>query len=832
MKRFAKRNVIVSAILALSMCLPFAAGCSFGTTSDLNLCQVTAGGLNVTLEAKNAKGEWKSAENTVLAFSAASGSTLSWTAGSKHVLPTLRVKNSDENAVKVTVDIKINGDEKLNEVIDWTINDEVISDDYLVVYSGETSEELTVKAAVKATAGKEYNDLSLDSAAITVTAVKFPASGDELRTALTHGGNITITSDVETANIDDTADARISITTPTTLNLKAKIISPDNMGNNNSNFAALYVDADTVINADENGGIDTGTNGGYGINVRKGAKLTINGGYYYGGGTAVQVQEGTLTINGGTFAVEPFGEPYGYDFLFNCVDAAYKAGTAKIIVKGGTFINFNPADNKAEGAGTNFVADGYMVKSTVKENGDVWYTVVGAPDANNITDEQELNYVLAKGGDVTLANNIDVVPVVEDMTVSTLVPQMTVTSDVNLDLSGKKIATAASAAEADYGNASPLLIAVTGGTLTIDGDGEINCETGNNQVYGINVNGGSVVVNSGKFYGALTAIQVQKGSLVINGGFFDMAPTCKNVVPQYAKYIVNCIDAAYKNGTATISITGGTFVNFDPSANPEGANTSYVAKGYTVTSETKGEDVWYTVVKDVKQATTQEGLNEVINSAADGATIALNEGTFTLPSLENKEITITGTKDTVIDMSGAINKAVAASFDGVTVKFANESYKGFQHTGKLVYKDCTIVGLQFLYADEVEFINCEFTQTNDDAYHVWTYGAKNVTFTKCVFKSTSASKAVLCYTEGGGQTFTRTFNECVFEATGTAEKSAIMINPTANAGETNTYVININKCTATGYTENGIEGQTIVGVKQTVKDTITVNIDGQTVYTH
>ena len=36
-----------------------------------------------------------------------------------------------------------------------------------------------------------------------------------------------------------------------------------------------------------NGGIDTGVNGGYGINVRKGAAVTINDGYYYGGGTAV-----------------------------------------------------------------------------------------------------------------------------------------------------------------------------------------------------------------------------------------------------------------------------------------------------------------------------------------------------------------------------------------------------------------------------------------------------------------------------------------------------------------------------------------------------------------
>ena len=99
-----------------------------------------------------------------------------------------------------------------------------------------------------------------------------------------------------------------------------------------------------------NGGIDTGVNGGYGINVKDGATLTINGGYYYGGGTAVQVQEGTLIINGGTFACEPFGDPYGYNFLINCVDGAYKNGTAKVIIQGGTFINFDHSNDTAEGA--------------------------------------------------------------------------------------------------------------------------------------------------------------------------------------------------------------------------------------------------------------------------------------------------------------------------------------------------------------------------------------------------------------------------------------------------------------------------------------------------
>ena len=147
------------------------------------------------------------------------------------------------------------------------------------------------------------------------------------------------------------------------------------MGNNNNNFVALMVRADTTINATANGGIDTGVNGGYGINVLGGATLVINGGEYYGGGTAVQVQKGTLIINGGHFAVEPFGEPWGYNFVLNCVDSAYKDGTAKIIIKGGTFVNFDPSNNPAEGAGTNFVADGYHVESET-HGSDIWYTVV------------------------------------------------------------------------------------------------------------------------------------------------------------------------------------------------------------------------------------------------------------------------------------------------------------------------------------------------------------------------------------------------------------------------------------------------------------------------
>ena len=67
---------------------------------------------------------------------------------------------------------------------------------------------------------------------------------------------------------------------------------------------------------------------------------------------------GCIEINGGVFeAAKP-------EWTLNVKDADYKAGTAKIIVKGGKFKNFDPANNSAEGAGTNFVAAGYK---SVKE---------------------------------------------------------------------------------------------------------------------------------------------------------------------------------------------------------------------------------------------------------------------------------------------------------------------------------------------------------------------------------------------------------------------------------------------------------------------------------
>lgn len=69
----------------------------------------------------------------------------------------------------------------------------------------------------------------------------------------------------------------------------------------------------------------------------------------------IYTSKGTIIINSGSFTS---GTPA---WTLNCKDAAFKDGSAKIIVNGGTFTGFDPCNNAAEGKGTSFVAEGVGV---------------------------------------------------------------------------------------------------------------------------------------------------------------------------------------------------------------------------------------------------------------------------------------------------------------------------------------------------------------------------------------------------------------------------------------------------------------------------------------
>ena len=98
-------------------------------------------------------------------------------------------------------------------------------------------------------------------------------------------------------------------------------------------------------------------------------KLTINAGNYVGNISAVYAFTGKVTINGGHFSIqqkESGSDPYR--LTLNCYDSSYTAGGAGFTVNGGTFENFDPRNNPAEGTGTSFVAEGVGINKD--ENGN------------------------------------------------------------------------------------------------------------------------------------------------------------------------------------------------------------------------------------------------------------------------------------------------------------------------------------------------------------------------------------------------------------------------------------------------------------------------------
>lgn len=373
--------------------------------------------------------------------------------------------------------------------------------------------------------------------------------------------------------------------------------------------------------------------------------------------------------------------------------------------------------------------------------------------------------------------------------------------------------------------------------------GGINCvdKTDSSAAYGggtyvANVmSGATVTVNGGTYYGGGTTFQVDKGTLIINGGFFSVYP---DIDTKDYRYVLNCIDGNYKNGTANIIVKGGTFVNFNPADNAaEGAGTNFVAEGYSVIREVKDENTtWYTVVEG-KGASTVDELNDVITSATEPTTVTLAEGTYELPSLENKDITIKGTKDTVIDLTDKVQKANSVAFEGVTVNFGKDNYKGFQHTDKVVYKDCVINGFMTTYGD-MEFENCTF-YSGDNQYAINFYGGENFTLTNCHFYG--VNKNVYIYQETVDCNKNVTFNDCDFHMTATEDtKSAIMLNSAAYSFGGYKYNVVINNCTAEGTNTTAAENvagktnyQGLYGLKHSpfvIEGTVT--IDGVVVYSN
>ena len=183
----------------------------------------------------------------------------------------------------------------------------------------------------------------------------YNAEWGRLLEAAKEGGELTLSADV-------VVPETIIIEEDLTLNLNGKTIT------NELGTKASAVGTDVIIVAEgakliiEGDGTIEAVSGNDGYAVIAEGVVIINGGTIKSGvdennepNAVVYARgNGQVYVNGGNFPNE-----YDSKFVLNKKDS--DRATTIIEVRGGKFQNFNPANNAAENAGTNFVAEGYGV---------------------------------------------------------------------------------------------------------------------------------------------------------------------------------------------------------------------------------------------------------------------------------------------------------------------------------------------------------------------------------------------------------------------------------------------------------------------------------------
>ena len=358
----------------------------------------------------------------------------------------------------------------------------------------------------------------------------------------------------------------------------------------------------------------------YPVDVQdKESAVTIENGVFVGNIHAVYVESGVAYVNGGKYSVQ---QKYSVEskadgFVLNCYDANRVNGTAKILVSGGEFANFNPGDCWAEGEHTNFVAEGYA--SVTASANPFTYKVVKATKADT---EGAIESSLNTAGTATVVS--------QSVSVSTI----SVKKKSTLKLVNNAVVAGNGGPEGKHNDAIQV---GSGANLSIEGEGSIKaCTNPSLQTPAINVLNGGVVnvydgvtVDGGSGSKGNYAIKLVSGTANIYGGYFcsgvnadgssseviylysmrtwqSCAKTVLNIYGGVfeqkggsSTYLINCFDKPYKAGYCSVKIMGGTFVGFNPADNTaEGEHTNFVAPGYkSVETKYNGKDAWTVVAE-------------------------------------------------------------------------------------------------------------------------------------------------------------------------------------------------------------------------------------------
>ena len=350
----------------------------------------------------------------------------------------------------------------------------------------------------------------------------------------------------------------------------------------------------------------------------------------------------------------------------------------------------------------------------------------------------------ATGGQFTLTENL------------TLREPLVIQSSLVIDLNGHTLTGGKPYSSEMTGTDISAITVENGATLTIEGNGTIQ-----GSEYGVYAKNGNVVIKGGSITAGTTAVQVNVGTADIEGGDFS------NTDASDTRYVINCIDANWKNGKAKVRITGGTFHNFNPADNAaEGAGTNFVADGYQTVDRGNGA---YTVISDSAVIAADNAAVEaaLADSAID--TIYLNEGEYTIEMYTNftakKSLTIIGTEGTKVSFKNQqVRLALCENF---TIKNCEILHMATKSWGMLVFgtdpspvgvytvSNCTFngVGTQGIFINEIRsgavynIVNCSFTGdfgASDGAVTIQNnHGVDfTVNVTGCTFNMTNGSHEI------------------------------------------------------------------------------------------
>lgn len=416
-----------------------------------------------------------------------------------------------------------------------------------------------------------------------------------------------------------------------TLTIDNSVINAKTMGVQVCSGSLNISGAETAITVSGDGIPKTINDGA----IEDGAAISIVNRTGYKGLSEITVKDGKFTAKGTNAAVK----------AYNWKDLTESGFTQndKVSVSGGTF---------SSAVDESLCADGYIPT----KNADGTY---GVKEGKFVAEVGSKKYETLADA-IRLATKGQTVRLLADVEQNT---QLTIGKSITLDLNGKTIRNTVDI----WGDKANAILSITNGAkVTITGNGTIDAKE--NDCYAINMVKGDLTIENGTFYGNVSVVQVQEGTLSVKGGTFDLHQKWEGS----SKYLINCIDKAYVDGSANVAISGGTFVGFDPNVSPEqkvdGKTSSFAAPGAGIT---RNEDGSFTAAagmtaqildKDGNSVKAYKTLAEAVAAAQDGQTVRLlADVTLDAQIATGKAITIDGqskyTIKTVKKLASADGKA-------------------------------------------------------------------------------------------------------------------------------------------------------------------------------